>query len=507
MYYPHIEEVIRLSSDFNMIPVSCSFLADVETPISVYQKLKNHNTFLLESVEGGSKWARFSFIGIDPLMTFSGKDERILIRDNRHRVTEKHGNPLHELRKQMQQYASPLLPELPRFTGGAVGYLGFDVIRYEENRLAAHPDDDLNMHDLRFLFTDTVVAFDHLYQKIFVIKNIHIEQDDDEQRIRQKYDRIQKEIQELVRRIKRPVATLADYSFLTPDHFERGAVRSSLDQTTFEQMVEKAKAYIDAGDVFQVVLSRRFEQETDVDPFAVYRMLRSMNPSPYMFYVQYDDEVLVGTSPEMLVRVENRKVEVRPIAGTRRRGTSPEEDHGLAEDLLQDEKERAEHLMLVDLGRNDVGRVSEYGSVHVDQLMEVEYYSHVMHLVSQVSGTLKNELDPFDALLAGFPAGTVSGAPKIRAIEIIHELENKARHAYAGAIGYFSFNGNLDSCITIRTIIFKDNKAYVQAGAGIVADSVPEKEFEETRNKAEAMLKAIHQAEIAFGAEVENHAG
>ncbi len=514
MYYPSFTEFLKLSSEYNMIPVSSSFLADVETPISVYQKLRAKDTFLLESVEGGNQWGRYSFVGLNPFLQISGRDH-IIERRSRDGITEsKQGNPLKYLREELKKYRSPHQDHLPRFSGGAVGYLGFDIMRYYESRLQPHPRNDLNMHDLRFLFTDEVIAFDHYRHEIHVIVHVHVENDDDEMKLKVKYDEARSRVETLVEEIQRtsdgrsvdqrrryPIRSTGE-----EDVVYEPEVQSNIKKEEFMEMVESAKEYIAAGDVFQVVLSQRFEMENESDPFSIYRVLRSMNPSPYMFYVEFDDEVLVGTSPEMLVRVEQGRVDVRPIAGTRPRGKNQIEDQQLSDELLADEKERAEHYMLVDLGRNDVGRISEYGSVKVDQLMEVEYYSHVMHLVSHVSGRLHREKEPFDALLACFPAGTVSGAPKIRALEIIAELENVARNAYAGALGYFSFNGNMDSCITIRTVICKGSKAYVQAGAGIVADSVPENEYQETVNKAKGMIKAIQKAGRVFDKEeVEKH--
>lgn len=514
MYYPSFTEFLQLSTEYNMIPVSSSFLADIETPISVYQKLRARDTFLLESVEGGNQWGRYSFIGLNPFLQLSGRDHVIERRDRSGNVISEQGNPLHHLRYELKKYRSPHRDDLPRFSGGAVGYLGFDIMRYHESRLQPHPHHDLNMHDLRFLFTDEVIAFDHYRHEIHVIVHVHVDADDNEVRLKVKYDDAKARVEELVQEIQRlGDGTYGDQRRRYPTRstgetevVPEPDVKSNVSKEAFMEMVETAKEYIAAGDVFQVVLSQRFEMENQSDPFSIYRVLRSMNPSPYMFYVEFDDEALVGTSPEMLVRVEQGRVDVRPIAGTRPRGRNQAEDQQLTQELLGDEKERAEHYMLVDLGRNDVGRISEYGSVKVDQLMEVEYYSHVMHLVSHVSGRLHREKEPFDALLACFPAGTVSGAPKIRAMEIIAELENVARNAYAGALGYFSFNGNMDSCITIRTVFCKGSKAYVQAGAGIVADSVPENEYQETVNKAKGMITAIQKAGRVFDKEeVEKH--
>lgn len=491
MFYPTKNEVMELTREYNLIPVRYSFLADVETPISVYQKLRKNNSFLLESVEGGERWARYSFIGIDPKIKIYGKNNEVKVTRKDETITVR-GNPVEILWEEVKRYKSPLHLNMPRFTGGAVGFFSFDILRNYEN-LPGHQVDDLHMNDVQFLFADTVVAFDHLRHEVQVIKNILVEKGDSQESIESRYDRVCDEIRRLVKEIRKPYQAVRNH-FILPEQPAPLTVKSNMEKTQFEEMVLKAKEYIAAGDIFQVVLSQRFEVEADIDPFTVYRVLRLLNPSPYMYFFQFEDEVLVGTSPELLVRVENGRVENRPIAGTRKRGKTAKEDRELMEDLLADEKERAEHLMLVDLGRNDVGRVSKFGSVRVDQLMEVEYYSHVMHLVSHVSGELKEGLDAHDALLSCFPAGTVSGAPKLRAMEIIAELERESRGVYAGAIGYFGFNGTMDSCITIRTIVFKNGKAYIQAGAGIVADSVPENEYEESRNKAQALIRAIQVA-------------
>lgn len=503
MFNPLLPELLRMCPHYNMIPVSYSFLADVETPISVYQKLRGDNSFLLESIEGGGKWARYSFIGMDPFLCISGFGEQLEICDRSGKRIVQTGNPLQELRSILARYRSPQLDHLPRFSGGAVGYFAFDAVRYHEPHLLPHKNNDLNMADLRFLLTDTVIAFDHLRQEIHVIVHLHVDEGDSQAIIAKKYHQITQKIGELIKQIKSLPTNDMAFPVSLPRVFTELPISSNVDRDTFAQMVKQAKEYIAAGDVFQVVLSQRFEVDTMSNPFAVYRMLRIMNPSPYMYYLQFADETLVGASPEMLVRVERGKVEVRPIAGTRRRGATPQEDRELGEDLLRDEKERAEHLMLVDLGRNDVGRVAKHGSVQVDQFMALENYSHVMHMVSHVSGELRDDLHSFDAFLSCFPAGTVSGAPKVRALEIISGLENISRNAYAGAIGYLGFDGNLDSCITIRTVFYKHNRVFVQAGAGIVADSIPENEYEETRNKALGMIRAIQAANQVFGTEGE----
>jgi anthranilate synthase component 1 len=498
MYTPEIQEVISLAQNYNLIPVVRHLLADTETPIRVFQHLyQEPRAFLLESVEGGVKWARYSFIGTDPFLMIRAKNGTTLVETltETKSSTEK---PIEVLKAYLRSYSSPQLPDLPRFTGGAVGFFGYDLQQYYE-KLPAHRVDDLQMNDIQFMFCDQVIVFDHFKQQMKVIANVHIPPHATDAEIVKAYKETCAKIEVTVEKLKRPLgADVMTHNPITEEP-ELGEVRSNVTKEKYIANVNKAKEYIRAGDIFQVVLSQRFEIETAVSPLHVYRVLRTLNPSPYMYVLKMDDEVIVGTSPELLVRVEEDKVETMPIAGTRPRGKTKEEDLALEKELLADEKERAEHLMLVDLGRNDLGRVSEFGTVKCDSFMQVERYSHVMHIVSNVSGKLHKNKDFFDAFLSCLPAGTVSGAPKLRAMEIIAELEEESRGAYAGAIGYLGFSGNLDTCITIRTIIFKNGKAYVQAGAGIVWDSVPEKEYEETVNKAKALLKSIRMAEAMFG--------
>ncbi|GIP32398.1 anthranilate synthase component I [Paenibacillus sp. J2TS4] len=502
MYSPEFKEVTRLAQTYNLIPVVRHLLADVETPIRLFQHFCNEpNAFLLESVEGGLKWARYSFIGTDPFMTVKAKNGQI--RVTRGRETEvSREKPLDVLKNCLSSYKSPHFNDMPRFTGGAVGSFGYDLLRYYED-LPAHRKDDLQMNDIQFMFCDQVIVFDHFKQQIKVIANVHVPSQATEAELAEAYRSTCRKIDETVRRLQKPFPAmpLAKHGML--DDVDLGEIRSNVTKAEFMSNVDQAKEYIRSGDIFQVVLSQRFEIETDVSPLHVYRVLRTMNPSPYMYYLKMEDEIIVGTSPELLVRVEEDKVETRPIAGTRPRGATPEEDAALEKELLADEKERAEHIMLVDLGRNDLGRVAEFGSVQCDSFMEVERYSHVMHIVSNVTGKLRPDKDFFDAFISCLPAGTVSGSPKLRAMEIIAELENEARGTYAGAIGYLGFSGNMDTCITIRTIVFKNGKAYVQAGAGIVQDSVPENEYVETTNKAKALLKSIRMAEAMFGGEDE----
>lgn len=497
MLTPNVEQVISMSAEFNLIPVYKKVLADMETPIRIFRRCADRDrAFLLESVEGGAQWARYSFIGTDPFLMISGKKGRITLEQNgEKRVLE--GKPVESLKALLRGYRSPRLEDMPPFTGGAIGFFGYDLLQYYE-KLPEHAVDDLNMDDIRFMFCDQIIVFDHVKQQMMLVGNVHIRQGASDEEIKLAYSEIERKLEAVAERLHEPVAGDFGGAAVVPGDVELGEVHSNLTKEQFISNVERAKEYIRAGDIFQVVLSQRFHIDTEVSPLQVYRTLRTMNPSPYMYYLKLDEEIIVGTSPEALVKVENGRVETRPIAGTRPRGASEAEDGALAEELLQDEKERAEHLMLVDLGRNDLGRVSEFGSVKCDSFMEIERYSHVMHIVSNVSGRLAKDKDFFDAFLSCLPAGTVSGAPKLRAMEIIAELEREARGAYAGAIGYLGFSGNMDSCITIRTIVFRKGRAYVQAGAGIVWDSVAENEYQETVNKAKAMLKAIRTAEAMF---------
>ncbi|RKP57394.1 anthranilate synthase component I [Cohnella endophytica] len=498
MDHQELQGIKAMAGQYNVIPVVRKLLADTETPIRVFQHLsKDKYAFLLESVEGGVNWARYSFIGTDPFLVLRLKKQELTLEQNgkveSHRTTE----PLQLLREKLRSYRSPALPELPPFTGGAIGFFGYDLLQYYEKKVPPHKTDDLNMDDMQFMFCDQVIVFDHFKQHVLVIGNVHVPEGASDSAIESAYKETLNAIDNTIRRIQQPIPIQPSRG-APPQDPELGDIKSNLTKQQFIDNANQAKEYIRAGDIFQVVLSQRFHIETDVDPLHVYRVLRTMNPSPYMYVLKLDDEVIVGTSPELLVKVDNGKVENRPIAGTRPRGKTPEEDLAMEEELLADEKERAEHVMLVDLGRNDIGRVSTFGSVKCDSYMEVERYSHVMHIVSNVTGQLRPDKDFYDAFLSCLPAGTVSGAPKLRAMEIIAELENEARGAYAGAIGYLGFSGSLNTCITIRTIIFKHGKAFVQAGAGIVWDSVPESEYEETVNKAKGMLKAIRSAEAAF---------
>lgn len=492
-----LQKVTRLAGQYNLIPIVRYMMADTETPIRLFQHFaKENHAFLLESVEGGAKWARYSFIGTDPFMMIYGKHgEMVLERNGSKEILS--DKPIELLKSRLRSFRSPAMEELPPFTGGAIGFFGYDLLQYYE-KLPAHRIDDLNMNDIQFMFCDQVIVFDHFKQQFQIVGNVHIKEGATDADIAYAYEAAVAKIEATIERLKQPVSTPVTTSSAVPADPDLGDVQSNVTKEQFISNIERAKEYIRAGDIFQVVLSQRFSIDTDVDPLHVYRVLRTMNPSPYMYYLKMGEEVIVGASPEALVKVNGDKVETRPIAGTRPRGRTPEEDKALELELLADEKERAEHLMLVDLGRNDIGRVSEFGTVKCDSFMEIERYSHVMHIVSNVSGKLHKDKDFFDAFVSCLPAGTVSGAPKLRAMEIIAELENEARGAYAGAIGYLGFGGTMDTCITIRTIIFKNGKAYVQAGAGIVWDSVPESEYMETVNKAKGSLKAIRTAEALF---------
>jgi len=497
MLNPSKEQVIALAGQYNLIPVVKRLLADMETPIRIFQRYAQREcAFLLESVEGGSQWARYSFIGTDPFMMISGKKGEIVLEQGGQKQLMK-GKPVEELKALLRSYRSPKLDDLPPFTGGAIGFFGYDLLQYYE-KLPAHQVDDLGMDDIRFMFCDTVIVFDHVKQQILLVGNVHVKEGDNDEAIRKTYDEVDRKLEEIAGQLQEQGPRENVNGRSIPVDIDLGEIKSNMTKEQYMANVRQAQEYIRAGDIFQVVLSQRFHIETEVSPLHVYRVLRTLNPSPYMYYLKMHEEIIVGTSPEALVKVDGNKVSTRPIAGTRPRGADEAEDSRLAAELLADEKERAEHLMLVDLGRNDLGRVSAFGTVKCDSFMEIEKYSHVMHMVSNVSGTLRDDKDFFDAFLSCLPAGTVSGAPKLRAMEIIAEMEREARGAYAGAIGYLGFNANMDSCITIRTIIFRKGKAYVQAGAGIVWDSVPEKEYEETVNKAKALLKSIRTAEAMF---------
>ncbi len=476
----------------NLIPVYREFAADLETPVSVYLKLMEQfgASFLLESVEGGEQVGRYSFVGVNPRGLISLKG-RTVTSNGESRTLAEGEDILHVVKAEMAQFTPADLPGLPRFQGGAVGYLGYDVVRFFE-RLPDTATAVLDIPDAIFLLADTLVVFDHARHRLLILANARVNGD-----VEAAYVEAIQMIERVAERLLRPLPAIPGLRFHRGRNGNGHQLTSNMEQARYEQMVRQAKEYIAAGDIFQVVLSQRFSRQTSAHPFAIYRALRMLNPSPYMFYFDFGelDLQVIGASPEIHVRLEDGTATVRPIAGTRWRGQTPEEDKALEAELLADPKERAEHVMLVDLGRNDIGRVSEYGSVKVSDLMTIERYSHVMHIVSHVTGRIKPGMDAFDLMRATFPAGTVSGAPKVRAMEIIEELEDERRGLYAGAVGYFSYDGSMDTCIAIRTMVMQDDTIYVQAGAGIVADSDPTSEYQESFNKARALLVAVDKAE------------
>ncbi|MGD9677371.1 MAG: anthranilate synthase component I [Vulcanibacillus sp.] len=477
----------ELSQQANMIPLTLEIEGDIDTPISLFKKLaQDKYSFLLESVEGGNKWGRYSFIGRNPLMTIKSFGDSVIInKDNI--VTEKQGNPLIIIKNILEEFRTPKMDNLPDLIGGAVGYVGYDMVRKFEN-LPNINDDDTQFPDMHLILTDEIVVYDHVKQKILIIKNVLIKNGNTEELYNDGLSRLNEIKNEILE------------NKLNTDQSLKSALgkinySSNVSKEEFVQKVLKAKEYIRNGDIFQVVLSQRIQADTGIHPFTAYRALRSINPSPYMYYIDYGDYQIVGSSPELLVKVKDGIVETCPIAGTRPRGRDKEEDENYAQELLNNEKEKAEHLMLVDLARNDIGKIAKFGTVEVNQFMEVQKFSHVMHLVSNVIGQVREGNGMFESFISCLPAGTLSGAPKVRAMEIIDELENRKRGIYGGAVGYFGFNGNMDTCITIRTIVFKDNTAYIQAGAGIVADSDPESEYEETLRKAMALMETLNKVE------------
>lgn len=486
-FAPELNRFIELSAQGNLIPVWREILADMETPVSAFRKIdQGSSSFLLESIEGGEKWARYSFLGSGERI-FRCRGELVELLEGQrvvHSFTAT--DPLAALRDFMLPFQPVQLDELPRFCGGAVGYLGYDMVRFIEKLPDGNPR-EIESYDACFLLTEKLLIFDNMRQKIKVVCNVHIQPEEDPAAA---YARGTREVDALIATLRVPLPAPPE-----PIVAKKTDLAPNLSASAFHAAVEKCKEYIRAGDIFQVVLSQRFSGELTVDPFDIYRALRTINPSPYMFYLRFGETLVIGASPEVLVRKEGTRVEVRPIAGTRPRGMTPDEDRQLEIDLLADPKERAEHIMLVDLGRNDIGRVALPGTVEVSELMVVERYSHVMHIVSNVRGELRPELDAFDVFRAAFPAGTLSGSPKIRAMEIIDELEPCRREIYGGAVGYFSFSGNMDMAIAIRTLVVQDGRVHLQAGAGIVADSDPEAEYQETINKARAVVRAIEMAQ------------
>ncbi len=488
MIFPTLSDFKRLARRGNLIPVFREVHFDWETPISAFRKIDDGtSSFLFESVEGGEKWGRYSFLGSNPAYLFrsKGKEYEILRNGEVLRKGEQ-GDPLLALEGLLKNYHPVVHDSLPRFFGGAVGYVNYDVIKSLE-KIPNLLSQDIELYDCYFMITDILLVFDNLKQKVKVISNVFL---NDYESLEKAYQEAEDKIEGMVTKLQSPTPSPPPKKSLPPSH-----LRSNLNREDFIEAVERAKEYIKAGDVIQVVLSQRFTAEIQCEPFDIYRALRSINPSPYLFFLRMGEITLLGASPEVMVRLEGNQIELRPLAGTRPRGQTLKEDLAIEKELLADEKERAEHIMLVDLGRNDVGRVAEIGSVEVTELMAVERYSHVMHIVSNIRGRLAPGKNAFDVLRAAFPAGTVSGAPKIRAMQIIEELEKVRRGPYAGAVGYFSFSGNMDTCITIRSVLIKGGRASVQAGAGIVADSQPEKEYKETLNKAQAIFKSIRLAE------------
>ena len=489
--FPSRDQFRELVDQGNLIPLATSLVADVETPVSAFAKLRDlGHSFLFESAEKNESLGRFSFIGTDPLLIFQSSGSTISItEDGQTQSFETASDPLSELQKVMARFRFVPLPHTPHFIGGAVGFLGYDVVRLFEPKVPIHTRDDLQLPEVMFIIARSLVVFDHRFRTLHLISHAYCGK---QASVDSAYEQAEANLQRIVERLKQ--ATVA-----SPIPDEPAAplppARSNTSRPEFETMVHRAKQLIAAGDIFQVVLSQRFETEYVNDPLDLYRCLRFGNPSPYMFYLSFgSDFTAIGSSPELHVRVRNSTVEIRPIAGTRPRGIDPAEDQRLSEDLLRDPKERAEHVMLIDLGRNDLGRVAEFGTVKVTEQMVIERYSHVMHIVSHVAARLRDNMTGFDAVRATFPAGTVSGAPKIRAMQVIAELEKSRRGFYAGIVGYFGFDGTLDSCIALRSIVLKNGRAYLQAGAGIVADSNPAREYEETMNKAKAMLEAIGRA-------------
>ncbi|MBI4515580.1 MAG: anthranilate synthase component I [Deltaproteobacteria bacterium] len=488
MYTPEFDEFRVLAQRGNLVPVYREILADLETPVTAFLKIdEGGDAFLLESVVGGEKWARYSFLGAAPELVMHSKGHIVTVeRAGRPPDSQPAGDPLAAVRDLLHRYQPVPVPGLPRFSGGLVGYLGYDLVRFFE-RLPEQARADLGMPDLYLLLADTLLIFDNMAQKIKVVAHAHLDGGAD---LRAAYDAACAKVERVIERLRQPVAVPA-----APAPRAAAPLDSNFTQEQYEAIVRRAKEYIVAGDIIQVVLAQRFESPLRAQPFNIYRCLRTVNPSPYMFFLRTGGHTVLGASPEVMVRLEGREVTVRPIAGTRPRGTQEKQDAEFERELVSDPKEIAEHIMLVDLGRNDVGRIARIGTVAVTDRLAVERYSHVMHLVSNVRGELAGGLDCFDAFRATFPAGTLTGAPKIRAMEIIEELEPVRRGVYGGAVGYFDFSGNMDTCIAIRTLVVTGNTVYIQAGAGIVYDSVPEREHAECVNKSRALVQALRLAE------------
>lgn len=492
MVSPSYEQFLENLKHGNLVPVWEEVLADYDTPVSVFRKIDSPGySFLFESVEGGDKWARYSFLGTEPSVVFRSKGQSIEIMHSDGETKTFTGDPILALRDLLSPYRPVSSEELPRFHGGAVGYFGYDMIRFIEDIPDTSPD-ELKVWDSVYMVMDTVLAFDNVTSKIKIISNAYVP---DIKNAREQYEKSLAKIDGLKTRLRNSLSEKFTNGIPRDVGEEKFKIESNFEPAHFKDAVLRTKEYIKSGDIIQAVISQRWKTDLRVDPFDLYRALRILNPSPYMFFLRMGEEILTGSSPEVMVRVEGERIASRPIAGTRPRGKTVSEDEGLAAELIADPKERAEHIMLVDLARNDLGRVSNTGTVKVDDFMIVERYSHVMHIVSNVTALLAEGADAFDVLKATFPAGTLSGAPKVRAMEIIEETEPATRGAYGGCVCYFSFSGNMDSCITIRTFVIKDGKAYIQAGAGIVADSDPETEYQETVNKVKALVKSVELAE------------
>src|SRR5437773_4147075 len=491
MIQPTFAEFSKLAKQGNLIPVYDVFSADLLTPVSAYLRIAQgaRHSFLLESVEGGEKIARYTFAGAHPEEIFRYANGACVL-ESRDRVVWEERDPISFLRERIERFRPVRLPGLPPLVAGAIGYFSYDMVRLIE-RIPKRLRDEIGLYDAMLMFYHGLIAFDHVQHRLWVVRNVFMEGGGS---LRSKYDAAVHEIKQTRRLLDEPVAAERPKKLSKPRNRVPLKVASNFRRPEYLAAVQKAKHYIRAGDIFQVVLSQRFSAKTEAEPFQIYRELRALNPSPYLFFLQLNDVAVVGSSPEMLVKVQGRDVSYRPIAGTRGRGKNEAEDARLEREMLADEKERAEHIMLVDLGRNDLGRVCDYGSVHVEKLMTVERYSHVMHLVSSLRGKLRPDVDCFDALMACFPAGTVSGAPKVRAMEIVEELEKTRRGICAGGILYLDFAGNLDSCIALRTMVIKNGVAHIQAGGGIVADSTPIGEFEESVNKSKALVRALEAA-------------
>ena len=486
MIEPDFKTFRALARRGNFVPVYDAVRLDMLTPVAAHLKLARHSKYscLLESVEGGETVGRFTFLGFDPAEIFRSRGRSCSVETKNGRETFE-ANPIEALRKRISRYKPVRVPGLPPLVGGAIGYFAYDMVRLIE-RIPATGDDELKLDDAVMMFFDGLIVFDRVQHRIWIVQNVLTDGPDS---LKQKYDQAVRKIRGIRRKLEQPVPKLPRSNHVAAPRFT-----SNFTRARYIAAVKRAKEYIRAGDIFQVVPSQRFSARDSVDPFEIYRALRVVNPSPYLYLLRLGDVAVVGSSPEMLVKVQGRDAFYRPIAGTLPRGRNEEEDRQFEKKLLADPKERAEHIMLVDLGRNDLGRVCEYGSVKVDRLMFVERYSHVMHLVSSLRGRLRKDVDCLDALMACFPAGTLSGAPKIRAMEIIDELEPTRRGIYAGAILYLDFSGNLDSCIGLRTLVAKNGRIHIQAGGGVVADSVPAKEYQETMNKARALMVAVEMA-------------